>query len=168
MAAQPGWYTEPATGAQRWWDGHQWGIYAVQYGPGRRRSSGPGVLVSIVVGVLVALMIIGAVVAVSGAKLTGDDHTVHVAYDVTGNGTSRASVTFTAASGTTQRQVKVPFHTEVDLTSSDILPQILAQNESDSGELTCSVTVDGKRQAHNTSSGGFTIVTCEGDSLIGH
>ncbi|MGW6739708.1 MmpS family transport accessory protein [Streptomyces sp. NPDC055025] len=36
-----------------------------------------------------------------------------------------------------------------------------AQNTGDAGDLTCQIVVDGVVVAENTSSGGYTIVTCQ-------
>lgn len=48
-AAAPGWYPEPGTGAQRWWDGQAWGAYASQVpgavaGANRKDKTVAGVL----------------------------------------------------------------------------------------------------------------------------
>ena len=42
--------------------------------------------------------------------------------------------------------------------------QIMAQNKGDSGDVTCSIIVDGKVVSQKTSTGAYVIVSCDGRS----
>lgn len=60
-AMAPGWYADPQSGQQKWWDGYQWAPQPPA--PRPQKKSGAGKIVLIVVGVLAALLVIGAVAA---------------------------------------------------------------------------------------------------------
>jgi hypothetical protein len=114
-----------------------------------------GVLAAIVV-VIVAV----AMLASSGSKTTAGTHTV--VYDVTGTGaTHSADLTLEGKDGTVQQNDQpVPWTYTRKASSGDFL-YVSAQNKG-SGDITCTITVDGAQLKTSTSSGAFAICQADG------
>ena len=94
---------------------------------------------------------------------------VEVLYEVEGTARS-VSLTLEAPSGTQQGSNKaVPLKTD---SGNGIRMEfergafvyISAQNEGESGTVTCRITVDGEVISENTSSGAYTIASCDGSA----
>lgn len=89
-----------------------------------------------------------------------------VVFTLEGDAEDGADLTYGVGSdGTEQQQgVDVPM---APLSYSDVPPGAFlyfsAQNEG-AGELTCTITVDGKVVSTHTSTGDYAIVTCEGQA----
>lgn len=90
-----------------------------------------------------------------------------VLYEV--EGTARVvDITIKTATGIKQQSsVTVPMTTKgkrgMQLTfTSGSFVSIAAQNQGDSGTVTCRITVDGVVVSENTASGAYTIATCDG------
>lgn len=89
-----------------------------------------------------------------------------VVFALEGDAEDGADLTYGVGSdGTEQEQgVDVPM---APLSYSDVPPGAFlyfsAQNEG-AGELTCTITVDGKVVSTHTSTGDYAIVTCEGQA----
>lgn len=89
-----------------------------------------------------------------------------LAYEVTytvGGSTSSASITYQNATGSTEQDdaVTVPWFSTFSASPGDFL-YISAQNNNESGTVTCQIAVNGTviKTAH--SSGAYTIATCSG------
>lgn len=94
-----------------------------------------------------------------------------VLYEVEGTATS-VDITYEAASGTAQQSgLKVPLTRKsgtakgisVTKSAADFV-YISAQNQDDSGSVTCKITVDGVVVSTVTSRGAYTIATCSGNA----
>lgn len=82
-----------------------------------------------------------------------------VTYQVTGSATE-ASLTYqNGDGGTSQEKVSLPWSLTVKAPASNFL-YISAQNEGDYGDITCTISVDGKVIKTSTSSGSYTIASC--------
>jgi hypothetical protein len=82
-----------------------------------------------------------------------------VTYQVTGSATD-ASLTYeNGGGGTSQEKVTLPWSQTVKAPESGFL-YISAQNEHDYGDITCTITVDGKVIKTSTSTGAYTIASC--------
>ena len=82
-----------------------------------------------------------------------------VTYQVTGSATE-ASLTYqNGDGGTSQEKVNLPWSLTVKAPQSNFL-YISAQNEADYGDITCTISVDGKVIKTSTSSGAYTIASC--------
>jgi hypothetical protein len=85
-----------------------------------------------------------------------------VAYDVTGSADS-FSITAKSATGTEQASNRaLPAHVTY-MMDPGAFAYISAQNEGESGSITCTITVDGQVISRNTADGAFTIATCQGN-----
>lgn len=92
-----------------------------------------------------------------------------VVYQVTGSTTS-ASITYSTPGGGTGQQadIDVPLVRKSDGGSGLVFSMrpgefayLSAQNSNARGNVTCVITVDGVELARNTSTGAYTIATCE-------
>lgn len=110
-----------------------------------------------------------AVVAIVGVwQAVGGSGPAEVVYNVTGSA-KVADVTYSTASGDTAQQngVDVPMVSKTTgrpgirttMDSGSYL-YISAQNQGQSGDISCSITADGVELAANTSRGAYAIVTC--------
>ncbi len=94
---------------------------------------------------------------------------VDVEYEVEGSATS-VNITMETPSGTSQGSDKaVPLRTDagngITLSfSRGSFVYISAQNQGESGTVTCRITVDGKIISENTSSGAYSIASCDGQA----
>lgn len=70
-------------------------------------------------------------------------------------------VTAQAPGGTTQRTDLLPITGTFTFHSGDFV-YLSVQNQQGLGAVTCRITVDGKVVSENTSTGGYTIATCQG------
>lgn len=125
-------------------------------------------------GVIVAL----AAAVVAGVWLTqsktsrnrqpssvGDTQSVSgytVVYAVTGD--SGVNVTYQTQSGVTQQQDAAAPWTDAETMDAGGIPIVSAQNTG-SGTVTCSITVNGVLVASNEAVGDYAIASCNGDML---
>ncbi len=87
--------------------------------------------------------------------------TYSVTYKITGTA-SRASVTYAnEQGGTEQGVVKIPWQGSFTAKRSQFL-YLSAQNEGESGSVTCEIWVDGVKWKETTSRGAFVISSCSG------
>jgi hypothetical protein len=119
--------------------------------------------------VLVAIIIVIVVATNSGGGSNGGStggsspaaggHTV--VYSVSGTATS-VSVDYVKDDnlGQAQQDVKVPWHTGVDMGNNLVGAQLIVQNKGASGSVTCKITDNGKVVSTTTSSGAYVIATC--------
>lgn len=122
-----------------------------------------------VVGIAVLLGVLSAVVTglvVSGGSSPATTHTVR--YDAeadaaAGGGRTGMVTAQTADGGTTQGVGPLPFSDVLDGFRAGDFVYISVQNQQGAGSVTCRITVDGVVVSENTSSGGYTIATCQGD-----
>jgi len=153
-----GWYPQP-DGQQRWWDGDQWtqilapGVPPVPPTVAKRDRRGP-VLLLIVGLAAVGLFIWNTSGGVSGGGL----HTV--TYTVTGSGpgaSARITTYMTDAGSISQdTDVRLPYAQSFQMTSGS--PLVMnAQNSGDSGDITCTISVDGVDVQSNTSTGAYAV-----------
>ncbi|MDQ0675134.1 hypothetical protein QFZ36_002695 [Pseudarthrobacter siccitolerans] len=132
----------------------------------------------IVVGVLALLAVIGTAMAGAGKNKTttstGTDSTAYsstfeVLYEVEGTATG-ANLTMEAPTGTVQgsgKAVPLANGTTGKRGITYTMPRghflyLSAQNTNSKGTITCRITVDGTVVSTNTSSGGYSIASCEG------
>jgi hypothetical protein len=93
-----------------------------------------------------------------------------VLYQLTGSARS-ADLTYTDSSGNTQQQtgVAVPLRTAsgssgiLILADSGTFVQFSAQNNGDSGDLTCTILANGVQINTGHASGGYAIVSCSAE-----
>jgi hypothetical protein len=90
-----------------------------------------------------------------------------VLYEVEGTA-SVVAVTIEKPSGTEQANVSVPLTNKggtrgltLKFERGDFV-YISAQNQGESGTVTCRITVDGEVLSENTSSGAYSIASCKG------
>lgn len=82
-------------------------------------------------------------------------------YDVTYrvDGTGRASLTYSNASGGTEQQdVDLPWEKKLNVTSGEFL-YVSAQNKEERGTIVATIYVNGRIVKDAVSSGGYTIAT---------
>ena len=153
------------------------GSYPQPYGalppyqaPRRRRG---GTWWKVILGVVLLLIIIGelgsrgssstpnvnAVAASSGGSL--------VTYEITGGQATAGNVTYGTEGFQTEQisGVALPWRHDVQFTEKvDEFSglSVLAQNGPDNSEISCAIFVDGQQVATGTSSGPYSIVTCNG------
>jgi hypothetical protein len=100
-----------------------------------------------------------------GVPSVSTTHTV--LYEVTadtasGSGRSGMLTLQTENGGTSQAVVDLPFNgPSTSFHPGDFL-YLSVQNQQGIGSVTCRITVDGVVVSENTSSGGYTIATCQG------
>ena len=142
--------------------------------PPRKKQSKAGW----VVGIIVVLGIIGAVTGTksgSGSSATPSSSqsvnafaaapisTTHtVKYEVTGSATS-IDLTYNLDSDDASQENgrAVPWSKSFSADEGNFL-YVSAQNGGESGNVTCTIYVDGVAAKTNTSTGGYTIATCSG------
>jgi len=94
---------------------------------------------------------------------------VEVKYEVEGTASS-VDITIETPSGTSQGSDKaVPLRTDAGNGITLSFPRgsfvyISAQNQGEDGTVTCRITVDGEVVSENTSSGAYSIASCDGQS----
>ena len=87
--------------------------------------------------------------------------TYSVTYKVSGSA-SEASMTYSNSSGgTEQKKTYIPWQTSFTAEPSTFL-YVSAQNQGDTGSVTCEIWVDGELYKTSTSSGAYTIASCSG------
>lgn len=96
----------------------------------------------------------------SGGFDGGTEHAV--TYEVTGSA-GAIDVTYENANGDSSQEggMAVPWRRTFTMTEGSFV-YISAQNQGESGSVTCTVLVDGVEAESNTSSGGYTICSASG------
>lgn len=92
----------------------------------------------------------------------GDGETHAVTYEVTGSATA-IDVTYENENGDVSQEgpMVVPWRRTVNVEDGAYV-YISAQNQDETGAVTCRVLVDGVEKEANTSSGAYTICTASG------
>ena len=92
-----------------------------------------------------------------------------VHYEVTGDVTTTADITYATPTGTSQEQgAELPLtddYGETGITYSYTDGQFIyisAQNDEEYGSVTCKIFVDGNLVSSNTADGAYAIATCNG------
>jgi len=94
---------------------------------------------------------------------TSSGTTYKVIYKITGTA-SRASLTYNnEQGGTEQTEVAIPWEKQFTVKRGEFL-YISAQNEGETGSVTCEIWVDGKKWKSSTSSGAYVIASCDGSA----
>ena len=164
---QPGMPPQPYYGAPAPPPGYPpQGGYGYQLPPGyeikRKKRFYKRVWFWLLVAVIVVIIIIVAAVSSAVNKATNNPHTV--IYQVTGNGKT-ADVTYLningdGTSGEQQNSnAKLPFSTTVHGKGDFSEYTLTAQLQSGSS-ISCTITVDGKVKAQQTSTGQYAVVSC--------
>jgi hypothetical protein len=85
-----------------------------------------------------------------------------VTYYVTGSASS-VSVTYQNGTGGTEQRdaVSLPWNATFDMDEGDFV-YLAAQNQGDSGTVTCSIRADGQLVKQSTSTGAYVIASCSG------
>lgn len=114
-------------------------------------------------------LLLGAVIAVVLAYAVGNlpatsTHTVvyEVAADTAYGSGRTGTVTMQTADGTSQSATPLPATFSAGSFSTGDFVYVSVQNGQGLGSVTCRITVDGDVVSENTSTGGYTIATCQG------
>lgn len=96
------------------------------------------------------------------ASATEAEKTNHtVVLEVAGSGVKRADVTYVRGEDRTEDQgAELPWRKTVTTVSLDGI-SVFAQNTGDAGELTCTITVDGKVRQEVAVEGELALVACD-------
>jgi hypothetical protein len=108
-------------------------------------------------------LVLALLLLVAGCQAIGLGGGSHqVKYEVTGTATI-VDVTYQNENGDASQLSKrlVPWSTTVTVGSGGFA-YVSAQNAGESGDVTCTIYVDGTQKESNTSSGAFTICTASG------
>lgn len=122
----------------------------------------------IVLGVIVALAISALIWAWSPTGRAGGSSSTHtVVYQVEadavyGSGRTGMVTIQTDDGGTSQGVIALPLASTFTSFHSGDFAYVSVQNQQHAGSVTCRITVDGTVVSENTSSGGYTIATCQG------
>lgn len=115
-------------------------------------------------GAVVAGVLAAAVWGLGWPSTTAATHTV--VYTATADaayGSGRTGmVTAQGPDGTVQQTGLLPITGTYDTFHSGDFVYLSVQNQQSLGSVTCRITVDGVVVSENTSSGGYTIATCQG------
>ena len=84
-----------------------------------------------------------------------------VTYRVTGS-SARVSLTYATATGTEQTTASTPWEYSLGEVPSGTFLYVSTQDDTGGGSVTCSITVSGTEISRNTSSGAYSIATCDG------
>lgn len=119
--------------------------------------------------VLIGLVVLAVTgIACGGTEVTSSStKSKEVIYEITGQGTPTASITYGHGSDTSQENdVPLPWKKALTDTGDLIVPTVSAQSGSDgSGTISCKITVDCKIVKENTSTGAFAVVTCTAEGV---
>lgn len=142
-------------------------------GHGMRNAA---IAIAAVTVVLVALIVLlnagnksaGTAIPASVASYTPAVHTV--SYEADGDGTKAGNYTLRAADGgTRQGEADLPLMNKAGGTGLQLsgfqpgdFVYLSVQNDNGYGSVTCRIVVDGQTISENTSTGGYTIATCQG------
>lgn len=85
-----------------------------------------------------------------------------VAFEITGDGVSRASLTYTVGMRSVRETgVDLPWRKSIDTNDTVTVATVTAQSASGTtGSIACRITIDGQQKVSNTSPGAFPSVTC--------
>jgi hypothetical protein len=129
------------------------------YPPAPKRSYTP-----LWIAAALILAAIAVAVGVSVGPSTTATHTV--VYEATADGNTGGGrtgmVTAQTESGTSQGTGPLPFSDTLTSFHSGDFVYLSVQNQQPAGSVSCRITVDGVVLSENTSSGGYTIATCQG------
>lgn len=176
MTTPAGWYDD-GRGQQRFWDGNGWTEQTVTAGPPPQWAPTPRKRKSIFRRVwfwllaLVAVIIVIVVVAVGVAVNKGVNNPHTVIYSITGNGQA-ADITYATfnGNGTSGEQqdsgAALPWSKTVTGKGDFSDFTLSAQGSINGGgtSISCSITVDGKVKATQTSTGQYSVVSCNTDA----
>ena len=174
--------SQPQWDGQRWrlWDGRQWlfwdgdkwvpwvttepPVAAPNTIPASRRGV-PTWLTVVGLLVLLSALTLGIALITQGGSNTSTGSTQstglsQVTYSVTGS-SSEGTITYTTNSGTEQASAGPPWSRDLAIESGTFV-YISAQNGSEFGSVTCTITVDGIVVSTNTSTADYGIAQCEG------
>ena len=164
----PGWYPDPrgTPGRLRWWDGSAWTDHiAAVHRDDQPQSPGVSIAKALAGAAVGAVLLLVAVAVVGRASSPSSAPTV--LYQVTGSA-PMATVTMQTPSGsTTDADVDVPAK-EKGAPAAGVTYRmrgfvyLSAQNSTDHGAVTCTISVDGRVVATNTAQGAYAIATCSG------
>jgi hypothetical protein len=96
-----------------------------------------------------------------GSNLSSTNY--QVTYEIGGT-TNRASITYENEQGNIeQMDINVPWKKSMTVSYGQFL-YISAQNDLESGSITCKIIVDGKEFKSAVSSGAYVIASCSGSA----
>ncbi|MFI1918424.1 MmpS family transport accessory protein [Nocardia sp. NPDC020380] len=104
-----------------------------------------------------------AVLLSAGAGISSADDSHQVLYEAWGTGTNSANqVGYVGGNGTDiQQETNVSLPWSKTVTSSSLpVWNMVAQNATDNGSISCRITVDGVVRDTETATGGYSMVTC--------
>jgi hypothetical protein len=87
--------------------------------------------------------------------------TKEVIYEVTGSATGISVTLENADAGTEQGEFALPFKKIFRMKVGSFI-YISAQNKGETGDVTCTIYLDGQKYKTATSSGAYTIASCNG------
>jgi hypothetical protein len=85
----------------------------------------------------------------------------NVEYRFTGSTNSANITMLNETGGTEQSVVQIPFTKKLKMNAGDFA-YISAQNENDSGSISCEIWVNDKKLKESNSDGAYTIASCSG------
>lgn len=87
--------------------------------------------------------------------------TYRVTYEVTGSASSVSVTLENDQGGTEQGEYALPFKETFTMERGDFA-YISAQNQGESGSVTCRILIDGEEWRESTSEGAYVIASCDG------
>lgn len=93
--------------------------------------------------------------------ITNQSSTYRVTYEVTGTAHSASMTYNNEQGGTEQGDYNLPFRKNYTMEYDSFL-YISAQNDGETGSVTCSIYVNGTKVKTSTSQGAYVIATCSG------
>ena len=142
--------------------------------PKKKTSKG-----SVIVGVILLVIVISALskskssstTSASSANSSTSEYVLPAAvtptgvvtYSISGNFTS-ASLTYQTPTGSTQKVIYQAGNVQTATFDAGGFVYLSAQNDGDSGSVTCTITEDGTVMSTNTATGAYTIATCNGQA----
>lgn len=117
---------------------------------------------------LTVLLLTACSPSASTSSSAPPDAPLVVTYEVVGQGTSTASLTIATPTGTSQSKADLPVRNKSGSEglifhgfSHGAFLYVSAQNDEDSGEVTCRIKVGDAVVSENSASGAYEIATCQ-------
>jgi hypothetical protein len=127
-----------------------------------KRGSNPILIIPLILGILFLWFFLTQMNTDSGNSVQNSSTSYTVTYEVTGDGAYSGSMTYeNETGGTEQGDYKLPFRKVFDMGFGDFA-YISAQNNGESGKITCRILIDGIEWKKSTSSGAYAIASCSG------
>jgi hypothetical protein len=129
-----------------------------------KRSNLTAILLIVILGICGTIWLLAQLGSTSSSTPNYSAPTTYrVTYKVTGTA-SRASLTYeNEQGGTEQTEIRIPWQESMTVKRGAFL-YLSAQNEGESGSVTCEIWVDNVKWKESTSSGAYVIASCSGSA----